>query len=325
MTVKVNVARSPEEADLQAQGVDVMAQMFERRRGAAVAEELDAERRARRSGCRSRRPTRRRPRAAAAEAPPEEARRRSAEPPRASSRKPDPLDDDKQGRRSQDRRPFSSCAKRFVAILVRPSERLRGRALFNRQSKRGDVRSIRNGRTNATRTNSTKTKARATAADRPAGPADRPASRASRPTRPAAGPAVRRPRPQPIGEQRQSAQYAEHAACSQGGSEPSAARAPAARPRRAAAATRLTGDAAGAGMTGTPSGRRSDGSSGERLRRLQGSGSDEYLREARIARPDATGGSDFASQGQRRADEDENEDETGHRLDAAARTARAPS
>jgi large subunit ribosomal protein L9 len=30
VTVKVNVARSPEEADLQAQGVDVMAQMFER-------------------------------------------------------------------------------------------------------------------------------------------------------------------------------------------------------------------------------------------------------------------------------------------------------
>src|SRR6478672_4215652 len=30
ITVKVNVARSPEEADLQAQGVDVMAQMFER-------------------------------------------------------------------------------------------------------------------------------------------------------------------------------------------------------------------------------------------------------------------------------------------------------
>ena len=29
-TVKVNVARSPEEADLQAQGVDVMAQMFEK-------------------------------------------------------------------------------------------------------------------------------------------------------------------------------------------------------------------------------------------------------------------------------------------------------
>ena len=29
-TVKVNVARSPEEADLQAQGIDVMAQMFER-------------------------------------------------------------------------------------------------------------------------------------------------------------------------------------------------------------------------------------------------------------------------------------------------------
>jgi len=30
ITVKVNVARSPEEADLQAQGVDVMASMFER-------------------------------------------------------------------------------------------------------------------------------------------------------------------------------------------------------------------------------------------------------------------------------------------------------
>ena len=30
VTVKVNVARSPEEAELQAQGIDVMAQMFER-------------------------------------------------------------------------------------------------------------------------------------------------------------------------------------------------------------------------------------------------------------------------------------------------------
>jgi large subunit ribosomal protein L9 len=30
VAVKVNVARSPEEADLQAQGIDVMAQMFER-------------------------------------------------------------------------------------------------------------------------------------------------------------------------------------------------------------------------------------------------------------------------------------------------------
>ena len=29
ITIKINVARSPEEADLQAQGVDVMAQMFE--------------------------------------------------------------------------------------------------------------------------------------------------------------------------------------------------------------------------------------------------------------------------------------------------------
>ena len=30
VTIKVNVARSPEEAELQAQGVDVMAQMFEK-------------------------------------------------------------------------------------------------------------------------------------------------------------------------------------------------------------------------------------------------------------------------------------------------------
>ena len=39
VTVKVNVARSPEEADLQAQGVDVLAQMFERE-AAPAAEEL---------------------------------------------------------------------------------------------------------------------------------------------------------------------------------------------------------------------------------------------------------------------------------------------
>jgi large subunit ribosomal protein L9 len=38
--VKVNVARSPEEADLQAQGVDVMAQMFERDT-AAFTEDFD--------------------------------------------------------------------------------------------------------------------------------------------------------------------------------------------------------------------------------------------------------------------------------------------
>ena len=40
VTVKVNVARSPEEADLQAQGVDVMAQMFERDT-TAFTEELE--------------------------------------------------------------------------------------------------------------------------------------------------------------------------------------------------------------------------------------------------------------------------------------------
>jgi len=40
VTVKVNVARSPEEADLQAQGVDVMSQMFERDT-AAFTEEFE--------------------------------------------------------------------------------------------------------------------------------------------------------------------------------------------------------------------------------------------------------------------------------------------
>jgi large subunit ribosomal protein L9 len=42
VNVKVNVARSPEEADLQAQGVDVLAQMFEDD-AAPVAEELAPE------------------------------------------------------------------------------------------------------------------------------------------------------------------------------------------------------------------------------------------------------------------------------------------
>ena len=42
VTVKVNVARSPEEADLQAQGVDVLAQMFEEEAAPLVAEDLAA-------------------------------------------------------------------------------------------------------------------------------------------------------------------------------------------------------------------------------------------------------------------------------------------
>jgi len=40
VTVKVNVARSPEEADLQAQGVDVLQQMFEEEAAPLVAEDL---------------------------------------------------------------------------------------------------------------------------------------------------------------------------------------------------------------------------------------------------------------------------------------------
>ena len=40
VTVHVNVARSPEEAELQAQGIDVIAQMFEEEAAPAAAEEL---------------------------------------------------------------------------------------------------------------------------------------------------------------------------------------------------------------------------------------------------------------------------------------------
>jgi large subunit ribosomal protein L9 len=40
VTVHVNVARSPEEADLQAQGIDVLQQMFEQEAAPAAAEEL---------------------------------------------------------------------------------------------------------------------------------------------------------------------------------------------------------------------------------------------------------------------------------------------
>ena len=42
VTVKVNVARSPEEADLQAQGVDVLQQMFEEEAAPLVAADLAA-------------------------------------------------------------------------------------------------------------------------------------------------------------------------------------------------------------------------------------------------------------------------------------------
>src|SRR5881394_1363486 len=41
VTVKVNVARSPEEADLQAQGIDVLQQMFEEDAGPLAAEQLE--------------------------------------------------------------------------------------------------------------------------------------------------------------------------------------------------------------------------------------------------------------------------------------------
>jgi large subunit ribosomal protein L9 len=43
VTVKVNVARSPEEADLQAQGIDVLQQMFEEDAAPIAAEELAPE------------------------------------------------------------------------------------------------------------------------------------------------------------------------------------------------------------------------------------------------------------------------------------------
>ena len=43
VTVHVNVARSPEEAEMQAQGIDVIAAMFEEQAAPLVAEELKAE------------------------------------------------------------------------------------------------------------------------------------------------------------------------------------------------------------------------------------------------------------------------------------------
>ena len=43
VTVHVNVARSPEEAELQAQGIDVIAQMFEEHAAPVAAEQLQAE------------------------------------------------------------------------------------------------------------------------------------------------------------------------------------------------------------------------------------------------------------------------------------------
>ena len=42
VTVKVNVARSPDEADQQAQGVDVIAAMFEDEAAAAAATDFEA-------------------------------------------------------------------------------------------------------------------------------------------------------------------------------------------------------------------------------------------------------------------------------------------
>src|ERR1043165_9320369 len=44
VTVKVNVARSPEEADLQAQGIDVLQQMFEEQAAPLAAEDLAPDR-----------------------------------------------------------------------------------------------------------------------------------------------------------------------------------------------------------------------------------------------------------------------------------------
>jgi large subunit ribosomal protein L9 len=43
VTVKVNVARSPEEAELQAQGIDVMAQMFEEDAAPVLTEEAETD------------------------------------------------------------------------------------------------------------------------------------------------------------------------------------------------------------------------------------------------------------------------------------------
>jgi large subunit ribosomal protein L9 len=98
VTVHVNVARSPEEAELQAQGIDVIAQMFEEQAApiAAEAAAATASRRARGVRRRGGEPE------AEAEAADPAARRRS---PRRSKRRPGAEVSDT-GDRREDRRPF---------------------------------------------------------------------------------------------------------------------------------------------------------------------------------------------------------------------------
>ena len=113
VTVKVNVARSPEEADLQAQGVDVMAADV---RGATPRRWLPR-------SCDAEAEAEARPRAASSGAG------GSRLPKRPPGKTSSPRADLPLATRRQrplvppDRRPFSFCAKPFVASLVRPSER----------------------------------------------------------------------------------------------------------------------------------------------------------------------------------------------------------
>ena len=113
VTVKVNVARSPEEADLQAQGVDVMAQMFEEDAAPLAAEA--ARSRARRTAedaDRCGRPTRLRLTEPAERSRRGRSRRRAKRLPFRYKSK---------GRRSKDRRPF------FMRQAVRRKSRSAGR------------------------------------------------------------------------------------------------------------------------------------------------------------------------------------------------------
>ena len=78
VTIKVNVARSPEEADLQAQGIDVMAQMFERD-AAPARRGVRAPRRPTEDSRRPRGKRRRLPADAEAEAPADRSARRGGD------------------------------------------------------------------------------------------------------------------------------------------------------------------------------------------------------------------------------------------------------
>jgi large subunit ribosomal protein L9 len=106
VTVKVNVARSPEEADLQAQGIDVLQQMFEEEAAPLAAEALA-------------------PADEATETVAAEAGKAPAVDTAEETEQPEGSKREKQGPLVDRSVALFPCAERFVAKFVQPSERLR--------------------------------------------------------------------------------------------------------------------------------------------------------------------------------------------------------